>query len=187
MSLTSTEVRLAPNGHVYLANFGAAAPTDATAALDTAFNEIGYVDEKGVSITPKITTADINAWQSAVPVKQGIKTVSLTFKMNLLQDNSSTAGAWFLDQSFVSNTGGAKLILPAAPTLLERALVVEWVDDKAVNNRLYVARCIVTDRDALTLDRSNAVAYGLTISALADASANIATFFTNNTNYLVAS
>lgn len=187
MSLTSAEVKLAPNGHVYLGLTSATAPTDATAAVGAGFTELGYVDEKGVSITPKLSTNEIGAWQSAVPVKIGVKSVAMDVKFVLLQHNGTSAGAYFLDQSFTYNAGTAKLVLPAAPTLVERSMVIEWTDSEGANNRLYIGRCIITDRDALTLDRSAAVAYGLTIAALADASNNIATFYSQNTEFLIAS
>lgn len=187
MSLSTAEIKLAPNGHVYLGPLGATAPTDATAALNASYVEVGYIDEKGVSVTPKITTAELGAWQSATPVKIGVKGVALDLKFVMLQSHGTSAGAWMLDQSFTYNAGTAKLVLPAAPTLLERALVLEWVDDAGKNNRFSVQRCIVTDRDALTLDRSAAVAFGLTIAALADSSNNIATFYSENTEFLIAS
>lgn len=187
MSLTSTEVKLAPNGHVYLGLLGATLPTDATAAINASLIEVGYIDEKGVTITPKLTTNEISAWQSALPVKIGVKTVSLDAKFTMLQDNGTTAGAWFLDQSFTYNAGTAKLTVPAAPTLVERSLVIEWIDDANLTNRLVFGRCLITDRDNLTLDRTNPTAYGITVAALADASNNMAYFYSQNTEYLIAS
>lgn len=183
----STEVKLAPNGSVYLGPLGSTAPTDATAAVDAAYVAVGYIDEKGVTITPKVTTVEVNAWQSALPVKVGIKTIALDAKFVMIQDTGTSAGAFFFDQSFTYNTGTAKLVIPASPTLVERAAVIEWIADDGKKNRLSLQRVIITDRDALVLDRNSATAFGVTMAVLTDASGNVGTFYSENTEYLIGS
>jgi len=166
MALDSGEVRLAPFGHVYVAPVGSVLPTDTTTPFDAAWRELGYLDEDGVEITPSVDVADIGAWQSLVPVKQSLTGMNLELAFNLIQMNQQTTSLFFFGESWTATGGIATLEISSSPTLDERALAVEWNDDNDNINRLLIPRGLVTDRDGMTLNRSDAVAFGITYRAL---------------------
>lgn len=185
--IDSGEVTLAPNGHIYVAPLGSTMPTNVTTALTSAWADLGYADEDGVSITPSVETNDINAWQSAVPVKTTLTTVGLELQFKLLQTNQATTGFFLFGDDWTGNVSDiASLVLSSDPSLNEVSLVIEWEDDEGNTNRLLIPRGIVTDREAVQLVRNDAVKYGITFRVL-DSSGTLATWLSDNPDLLPAS
>lgn len=179
MAKNSEEVRLAPNGSVYVAPIGTALPTTATMALNVAFDELGYVDEDGVSLTPSVDMTDIMMWQSAIAVKTTLDTVSFEVQFNMGQVNLTTWGLYFFVTDFVNNFGEAKLTIPSSPGSQEKALIIEWIDDEADQTRLVIPRAVLTDREGLQLTRSAAQLTGITFRLL-DSSGTLGYLYSEN-------
>lgn len=179
MAKDSTEVRLAPNGSVYVAPIGSTLPSTATMALDAAFKELGYVDEDGVSISPNVELTDISMWQSAVPVKTTLDTVTLEVGFNMGQVNLTTWGLYFFVTDFVNNFGEAKLTIPSSPGSQEKALIIEWTDDEADQTRLVFPRAVLADREGLNLVRNSAMLTGVTFRCL-DSSGTLGYLYSEN-------
>lgn len=179
MANDSTEVRLAPNGSIYVAPTGTTLPTTATMALDATFKELGYVDEDGVSVTPSTEFTDIMMWQSAVPVKTTLDTVSLEISFNMGQVNLNTWGLYFFVTNFTNNFGEAKLTIPSNPGSQEKALIIQWTDDEADQTRLVFPRAVLTDREGLQLVRNQATLAGVTFRCL-DSSGTLGYMYSEN-------
>lgn len=186
MALDSTEIRLAPSGHVYIADFGATLPTTIVAALaEPTWHELGYLSTDGVSITPSYDTNGIGAWQSAVDVKTTVTKVGLTAKINMLQVTQESTAEYFFGADWVNSGGIGRLNVPSNPSLAERSMVVEWVDDNGNTNRFVFGRGFITDRDALQLQRSDATALGITFSCL-DSNGTLAYLLSNDPDLIPA-
>lgn len=179
MANDSDEVRLAPNGSVYVAAIGTTLPTNATVALNASFKSVGYVDEDGVSLTPGIELTDIMAWQSAVPVKTTLDTASFEIQFNMLQANITTWEMYFLNATFSNNFGQGKMTIPSSPGSQEKAVIIEWIDDAGDQTRLVLPKAVLADREALQLVRNNAQILGVTFRAL-DASGTFAYLYSEN-------
>jgi hypothetical protein len=177
--IDSGEVRLAPFGNIYVAQPGTAVPTTATGSLNAGFTALGYVDETGVTITPKVNLTDIMMWQSAVPVKTTLNTIELQVKLNMGQVNFTNWDLYFFNESFSNNFGEAALTISSTPPSQEVIVVVEWVDDEDDQTRLVLPRAVLADRDALKLIRKDAQIAGLTFRAL-DASGVLARVYSEN-------
>ena len=162
----STEVRLAPSGSIYVADIGTTLPTNATMALNAAFDDLGYVDEDGVTITPSVELTDIMMWQSALPVKTTLDTVSFEVQFNMGQVNLTTWGLYFFVSDFTNNFGQAKLVIPSNPGSQEKALIIEYQDDEGDQTRLVFPRAVLADREGLQLVRNNAQLLGVTFRLL---------------------
>lgn len=173
MALDTTEVRLAPSGHIYTAVVGTTLPTTATMSLNAAFKELGYADEDGVSITPGVEVTDIAAWQAATPVKTSLDSISLEISFNLLQANQDTWALYFFNTAWANNFGQGKVTVSSNPGTQEKALIIEWDDDLADTSRLVVPRAFIADREALQLVRNDVEKVGLTFRVLD----NSGTFF----------
>jgi hypothetical protein len=186
-SLDSGEVRIAPFGHVYVGPLGATMPTGVTAPLGSEFADVGYLTEDGVQITPSTDSNDINAWQSASPVKIVQTTVGLELQFTMEQTNQDSTGLFLFGDDWTGDINNvASLVLSSNPDLNEVALVVEWDDDEDNTNRLLVPRCVVTDRQAIQLVRTDAVKYGVTMRVL-DSNGTLATWLSDNPDVLPAS
>lgn len=186
MAIDSSEVRLAPFGNVYVAPVGSTLPTNATMALDNAFETLGYLDEDGVSLTPGVELTDIMAWQSALPVKTTLDTITFEVQFNMLQVNKLTWGLYFFVTEWENNFGQAKLEVPSNPGSQEKALIIEWEDDLDDQCRLVLPTAVLTDREELQLVRNNAQITGVTFRAL-DTSGTIAYIYSENPDLVPAS
>lgn len=164
--IDADEVRLAPFGNIYLAAIGTALPTTATIGLNASFKAVGYVSEDGVSITPKVSLADIMAWQARPAIKQALDTIDLSLKFSMIQVNLVTWGFYFMNESFTNNFGQAKLIIQSNPPSQEVAVVLEWTDDEEDQTRLVIPRASLTERDALVLSKKKEQATGVTLKCL---------------------
>ncbi len=170
-------IRFASNGTIYVAPVATAGPIDVATALGAGWEQLGYVSDAGVSITPAITTQAISAWQSAVPVKYLVTGATFQMAFVLLQFDAEAVELYF-GSSFVTNaTDESKMDIDSNPDLVETSLVVEW-SDSTVTNRLYVPRAQVSAREALTLIRTGATSLGLTLDAL-DSAGKLGTMFSS--------
>jgi len=163
MALTATEVRVASDGHIYVAPVDTASPVDVATAPAVAWNELGYASEDGVTLSPGLDTDDINAWQSAVPVRRIVTGSTLEIGFTLLQSNATTLAMYF-NATVASDT----LTIPVAPTPLEKALLIEWIDG-ASKYRLYVPRAQLAETGEVNLNRGDAVGFEMTFTALPSA------------------
>lgn len=184
--IDSSEVRLAPTGKVKVAPLGTALPTNATMATNAAFKDLGYIDEDGCSLTPGVELTDIMMWQSAVPVKTTLDTISFEVQFNMGQVNQDTWGLYFFVGSWTNNFGQAKMQIPSSPGSQEKALIIEWVDDLSDDCRLVIPTAVLTDRESLQLVRNNAQLTGVTFRAL-DTSGTLAYIYSDNPDLVPSS
>lgn len=182
-AISANQIRIAQTGVVYSAVVGSTGPTDVTTALNASWTNLGYVTEDGVSITPKVDLKPISAWQSPMPVKYALNSTSMEVKFKLMQTNKEIMAVYYPGSAWVNGASGiATLTMPASPTIssLEIALVVEFTDDNSEKGRLYIARAIVSDREATKLTRSDVTEFGLTVMAMADSNNNACKILSNS-------
>lgn len=181
MTQDPTQVRIAPNGHLYVAPLATTIPTTVTAAWAAGWIELGYADDSGVVLTPSLETTDIRAWQTAVPVKTVPTTAKFDVKFALLQYNKGATELFFGSGATWAETsvgsGIYKLTLPSSPVIDERMLGVEWTDG-TITNRLVISRGMVSARDNVELTRGGAIKFGVTFTAM-DASGELARLLTD--------
>ncbi len=186
MPIDSTEVRLAPNGKVKVAPVGTPLPTNATMTTNAAFKDLGYIDEDGVSLTPGVELTDIQMWQSAVPVKTTLDTVTFEVQFNMGQVNQDTWSLYFFVAGWTNNFGQAKLVVPSNPTSQEKALIIEWTDDLQDDVRLVIPVAVLTERESLQLVRNAAQITGVTFRCL-DSSGTLAIVYSDNPDLIPSS
>ncbi|MDX3206065.1 hypothetical protein ACKI1K_14980 [Streptomyces scabiei] len=182
MANDASKIRFAPNGGLFMApsptgGVGSTVlPDDVGDGGKTApagYKSFGYVDESGVTITPSIETDPVNAWQSAVPVLYNVKGASFQIKATLLETSKLTTEQFYgaswvevmTDDPTPEPTGIYRLDLSSTPELSELSIVVDWAQ-KGKNYRTVVPRAMISDRGGITLQRTEAQKYELTIDAL---------------------
>lgn len=179
-----SQVRLAPDGKVLVAPLSSTEPVNVTTPFAAAWVELGWVTEDGVSVTPSVDTNDIMMWQSINPVKRPITGMGLEISMTLGSHSKKTFEMYLLNGTTTNVTGTARLEVKNAPAAQDVALAVEWTDDEGDISRLIFPRVTMTDREAITLQRSEAVGLGLTFSSLAGPNGYSAVLLSNNTDLL---
>jgi hypothetical protein len=183
-NVDTSKIRFAPSGFVYMAPaVGATLPTDVGdgKTAPAGFTSLGYVSDAGVTITPQVNTDPVNVWQSAVPVLYNVTSATFSIQATFAESNINTTELFFGAQwtEVTGGTGGTtyKLDLASTPSLQEISIVVDW-SQGSVLNRVVIPRAMVQDRGAITLVRTAAQEYQLTIEAL-DSNGVLGTVFTN--------
>ena len=75
-----------------------------------------------------------------------------------------------------------KLDIPSAPGSAEMAFGFEWIDGDIVN-RVVIPRGEVTDRESVNFQRGEPVGLGMTVSAYASSSPELATWLSNDPSW----
>lgn len=178
MAFDNTQIIIAPLGHVYVAPLTTTLPTDVVSAWPSGWTELGYTDEKGVTLTPTVNVTQLMAWQTGAPVKTVVTGAALEIAFGLQQFNIDTTSLFFFGATWTLSSGSSyKLTIPSSPTLDERMLGIEW-GDGTHTNRLVVGRGSVTKHENITIDRKAQTILGITFTA-EDNNGSLATLFSN--------
>jgi hypothetical protein len=165
MALEPTHVVVAGTGAAYVAPEGTALPTDLTPPLAT-FEDIGYIDEDGVQFTFSREQEDINAWQSAEPVRVLVTSEPKTIAYNLLEFDRESILLAFRGGSISGVSPPYTYTPPDAGVSDVRAMVIDGKDG-ALTFRFCFPRVSLSGDVAFQLVRTDAVKPTLEFSVLA--------------------
>jgi len=158
-----TNVVVASAGDVYVAPEGTALPTT-LAALASPWVDLGYVSDDGVTFTTSRDTEDINAWQSAEPVRRLVTAEPKTLEFELLEYGRPEAVVLaFRGGSIDVASGVATFTPPTAGADDIRAVVIEAGDDDATF-RFCFSRAELGDDVATQLVRNDAARLPISLS-----------------------
>lgn len=181
-AIDASQIRVAGKGHVYIAPKGTAVPTDTTTAWVAGWADLGYCDEKGVTLSKKDTKVAIKAWQSITPVRWVLTERDIKTMIVLEQWNKVTLALWSGEGASAVVANGVvpneyKLSFTPTPGVDERMFGVEWTDvENTVTHRLFISRGTVTDTTDIPLARGGAATLGMTFQSMAtDQATDIAT------------
>ena len=149
---------------------------------DDVFVPLGYMAEDGIELTPTVETNPVTVHQSATPVKYVVTSASVTLAFTMMQFDENTVPLYF-GADFVEQANGTlTLDLASTPELREQVLIVEWGDFAETPNesdptgpatlvsgtktRLILPRIMLSERNAITLTRTDAQQLGVTVQAL---------------------
>lgn len=163
MTLTTSQVRVAITGELYVAPTGTTLPTDTTTALNVAFKGLGYFNEDGVKESYDKDTDDINAWQNATIVRTVVKSAKATFKGTLIQTNKDVIEVVFGTSVTQTAAHGTYTINPGA-TSGRKAWVFEVIDGSNIK-RISVAEGEITEIGETTYATGEAIGYEITLTA----------------------
>lgn len=172
MANTATNVSTGkPNiaGAVFVANIGTTLPTDATTALDlTKFTCLGYVSEDGLKNNNEMDVSAIKAWGGAV-VYRSLNGLEDTFSLALIEsENPDVLKTVYGDNNVTVGADGSITVDVKAENPQEKV----WVFDLALRGdkakRIVIKDGAITTREEITYNDSDAIAYGITVSAYPD-------------------
>lgn len=159
------------SGAVYVAPQGTTAPTDATSALDlTKFVCLGFVSEDGLSNNNEMTVSAIKAWGGQI-VLRSLTELNDEFTLALIETENKDVLETVYGADNVTEDGSGNLsISVVAEDPKEAVWVFELVLRGGRAKRIVIPSGAITSRDQITYNDSDAVAYGITVSAYPDAS-----------------
>lgn len=184
----ASELVVASSGSVAVAPVGTTLPTSATASLNAAFTDLGYITEDGVSLTVEPQVEEFMAWQSRQPVRRELTGQDITVSFALEQWNSDSIILAFGGGDVTEAGGQYTYNFPADTDALdERALVVSWKDGTK-DYRAVFARGNVTDSVETSLTRSELSVLPITFKALEPTAGGAAAYIvTDDTAFTAAS
>lgn len=170
MGNTATNVSTGkPNisGAVFAAPIGTTLPTDATTALDSAFVCLGYVSEDGLTNNNEMDVSAIKAWGGAI-VYRSLTELDDNFALTLIEsENVDVLKAVYGDAN-VTTVNDTTKVEVIAEDPQEKVWVFELALRGGKAKRIVIPDGAVTAREAITYNDSDAIGYGITVSAYPD-------------------
>lgn len=155
-------------GAVHVAPKGTALPTDATSALSDAYVNLGFVSDAGLSNTNDMNVSSIKEWGGLI-VYNSLDELTDQFKLTLIEaKNANVLKAAYGDDN-VTETDDQIHVEVNSKDPQERVWIFDLSLRGGIAKRIIIADGAVTARDEITYTASDAVGYGLTISAYPDA------------------
>lgn len=156
-------------GAIYNAPIGTAVPTDASTALDPAFVCVGHISEDGVENAQELSTTPIKAWGGNI-VYNPISEFQDSVKFVMIEAKNPVAMKAYYgeDNVIVDSQTGNITIAVGADEMPERVWVIENVLRGGAIRRVVLPHGQVKKKEAVTYKDDEALAYGVTVSAMAD-------------------
>ena len=172
MANTATNVSTGkPNvaGAVYVAPLTATLPTDATTALGADYTCLGYVSEDGLENANEMDVSDIKAWGGNI-VYRSLNGLTDNFSLALIEsENADVLKNVYGDSNVTADLDGNLTVIIKAEDPQEKIWVFEIALRGGRAKRIVIPDGAITSRESITYNDSDAIAYGITVSAYPDA------------------
>lgn len=155
-------------GSVYRAPLGTPVPTDATTPLDSAFENLGYISEDGVTNSNSPSVDQIKAWGGDV-VKDLQTEKPDTFQMTFIEAlNVNVLKTRYGDNNVTGSLETGLTIRANSEMLGESVWVFEMILNGNVLKRTVIPKGVVTETGDIVYQDGSAVGYDVKISAHPD-------------------
>lgn len=155
-------------GAIYRAPIGTVVPTDAESPLDTAFVELGYVSEDGVSNSNTAETSDVKAWGGA-PVLNLLtgKPDNWTFKL-IESLNTNVLKTVYGDANVtVDSQNPRKIHIRATSgTIPDAVYVIDMIMKDNALKRIVIPKGSLGEVAEVVYRDNEPVGYGITVKAM---------------------
>jgi hypothetical protein len=161
-------------GLVWMAQTGAAAPTDASTALAVAWKNMGGLTEAGVTIKQNTTTTKKKFYGSPIIQRTLVTDQEYTIVTTFGETSARTQEIFWrkaLNSITVTAVSGAFSLAAGTYNRQLYALVIDMVDG-ANRNRYYCPQVEVTGQNDVVIANSAAIEWGVTLSAYPDTTGN---------------
>lgn len=147
-------------------------PSDASTALDSAFINLGYVSEDGVTNSGTEAGTDINAWGGDVVLNvSGAQsdTFALTFIESL---NVDVLKEVYGSANVTGTLSSGITVKTNKAALAARVWVIEMIMNSGALHRIVIPHGTITERGETVYKDDTPIGYAVTILAAPDASGN---------------
>ena len=159
-------------GAVFTAPLGTTLPTDATTALGGAFVCLGYVSEDGLSNNNELSVNAIKAWGGNI-VYRSLTEMNDEFGLALIETENVDVLKTVYGENNVSVDADGNISIDVVGEDPEERV---WVFELALRGdrakRIVIPDGAITSRDEISYNDSDAVAYGITVSAYPNSSSS---------------
>ncbi len=160
-------------GAIYVAPLGTTIPTTADGALAAAFEGLGYASDAGVTRGIEQDTEVVKAWGGDVVLVLE-NSITETFQFSML-DAHSVAALKLVNGD--NNVTGSTLAsgISVQTNNNEKGghiYVIDMIEKGNTLHRIVIPNGVVTEIEEITYVDNEAVAYGVTITAISDNSGN---------------
>jgi hypothetical protein len=167
----AAEVVVAAQGHLWVSdlrdNPTFPATTSPTSTLSSDWLDVGYITEDGPTFTVTPTVEDINAWQSATPIRRLVTSRVQSVAASLQQWNQNTFGLAFGGGTWSQPAANVFRYEPPADQdpLAEYGVILD-LEDGDRHGRFVLFRANITDTVETTLTRTGAAVLPVTVNTL---------------------
>ena len=159
------------DGGIYFAPAGTTLPTNATATLATAFKNLGYVSEDGVTNSLSKDVTEIKEWGGDT-VDTVLTAQTDTFQFTLIESlNTDTLKAVYGDAN-VTESSGAITVTVKADEAPSGVWVIDMIQKGNKLKRIVIPNGKVSELGDVVYKADKAVGYDVTVAANLDSSGN---------------
>lgn len=180
MTVSAPNVRVAITGEVYTAPTGSTAPTNATTALDAAFEGLGYLSEDGVTEKWDDSVDTIVAWQNATTVRSATTKSTGSLAWTMIESKGVVLETFHRGSTMAENPPGS-FKLEVKPIVAAPAMWVLHVIDGTDLIRILIGNGEITERGEIVYKNGSPLGYPVTLMCYPDTSGNLMTKFSNST------
>lgn len=159
------------DGGIYFAPAGTTLPTDASTALASAFKNLGYVSEDGVTNSLSKETTEIKEWGGDV-VDTVLNGQTDTFQFTLIESLDVDTLKAIYGNDNVTEASGAITITVNASEAPSGVYVIDMAQKGGKLKRIVIPNGKVSELGDIVYKADEAVGYDVTVSAALDASGN---------------
>ena len=158
------------SGAIYAAPIGTALPTDASTALNSAFKELGFVSDDGVTNNATSNSDAVNAWGGQeVLVLSTEKTDEWHFTL-IEAMNPEVLKIIYGDANVtVNGTSGLITVQATTAQLTDRAYVIDMALKNNSMKRVVIPNGSLGEMGEVVYKDDEAIGYEITVKALPDA------------------
>lgn len=160
-------------GHVYRAPIGTTVPTDAITNLTSAFIDMGYISEDGVSNSNSPESETVNAW-GGTPVLRIQSSKDDTYALTFISAMNPEVQKMVYGDTNVTGTDVTTglTVTANAKELEEYVYVIDMLAKGNVLHRVVIPAAKPTEIGDITYNDSDPVGYEVTLGCTADTEGN---------------
>lgn len=151
---------------VWVAPVGTPLPTDLSEP-PAPWDEIGWIDEDGLTQERKIDSETLMAWQAGTVVRKRVTSTDNTFAFKALEEKLSVFGLYFTGATAAAEGALTRVTIPAGTGVDQRAFVVDAVDGN-IYKRYLIETGEVTDRGEIPHKNDELTVYEMTVTVYGD-------------------
>lgn len=171
MGNTATNVSTGkPNvsGSVYVAPIGSPIPTNPTSTLPAEYTCLGYVSEDGLENSNEMDVSVIKAWGGLI-VFRSLTELNDTFSLTLIEsENVDVLKTVYGDSNVTVDASGDITVKVKADDPQEKIWIFELTLRGGRARRIVIPDGAITSRETITYNDSDAIGYGIEVSAYPD-------------------
>lgn len=156
-------------GAIFRAPVGSKLPTTHSEQLDTAFKNLGYVSEDGITNGNSPSGDKVKAWGGATVMNYSDDKPD-TFKMKLLEAfNADVLKTIYNEKNVTVSASGDISVVATAEDMSQYAWVIDMILKGGRAKRIVIPIASITEMEEIIYKDSEPIGYGITLSAVPDA------------------